>query len=368
MGYKFNQNTGFWEAYHSKRHPITRTPHCARRTKCKTEAEARRVEKELIIQVEAKLHEKIVPKWRALVEMYDEDCRHRGLSEKTINSARVCIEAHTFRSWADRPVDSIARDEIISVHKEAVGHKSQGHQKYMLKCIRVLFKFALDQAYITRNPVPMMKFKDGEKIMPVLNASQASTLLRRAREENHEWYYHWAVAVYTGMRSGELFALTWENVDLEQSLIFVKEGWDSKNGFKDYTKSGHDRVVSICPELSIVLKELKLKSDGDYFVLPRLKLWERGEQATELRKFLVGIGLPRVRFHDLRATWATLLLSRGVEAIKLMQMGGWRDYKTMMKYIRKAGIDIRGGTDVLCLHNPLEIRGEVLNFAVRNSQ
>ena len=117
MGYKFNQNTGFWEAYHSKRHPITRTPHCARRTKCKTEAEARRVEKELIIQVEAKLHEKIVPKWRALVEMYDEDCRHRGLSEKTINSARVCIEAHTFRSWADRPVDSIARDEIISVHK-----------------------------------------------------------------------------------------------------------------------------------------------------------------------------------------------------------------------------------------------------------
>ena len=42
------------------------------------------------------------------------------------------------------------------------------------------------------------------------------------------------------------------------------------------------------------------------------------------------LGLPDIRFHDLRATWATIMLSKGVEPIKVMSMGGWKDIKTMM--------------------------------------
>jgi integrase len=78
--------------------------------------------------------------------------------------------------------------------------------------------------------------------------------------------------------------------------------------------------------------------------------------------FLVGIGLPAVRFHDLRASWATVLLSKGVEPIKVMKMGGWKDMKTMMIYTRKAGVDIRGATDCLNLHNPNVDPAEVLQF------
>jgi integrase len=367
MGYKYNAETGFWEAFYSKRHPVTRRPHCARRVRCKSEAEARRTERLLISQVEAKLHAKSVPKWKELIELYIEDCRFRGLSENTIHSTRVCVLAHTGDAWGARFSDSITRDEIIELHKNAVGDKSQGHQKYMMKCFRVIFKFAVDRGIILRSPVPIMKFRDGSKIMPVLNEEQVRKLLFKARELDDDWYYHWTVAVFTGMRNGELYALTWQNVNLDESLIYVKGGWDSKNGFKDYTKSGDDRVVSISPDLSIVLKELKLKSKGDFFVLPRLRAWDKGEQAIELRRFLVGIGLPRIRFHDLRASWATMLLGKGVEAIKVMNMGGWKDYKTMMIYIRKAGIDVRGGTDVLKLHDPEEQFGQVLKLADRNS-
>ena len=70
-----------------------------------------------------------------------------------------------------------------------------------------------------------------------------------------------------------------------------------------------------------------------------------------LRMFLCGLGLPAIRFHDLRATWATLLLSKGVEPIKVMIMGGWKDLKTMQIYVRKAGVDIAGATDCLDFHN-----------------
>ena len=80
--------------------------------------------------------------------------------------------------------------------------------------------------------------------------------------------------------------------------------------------------------------------------------------------FLLGIGLPTVRFHDLRATWATLMLSKGIEPIKVMIMGGWKEMKTMQIYMRKAEVDIRGITNCLDFHDPVQTVAQVLDFKV----
>jgi integrase len=82
--------------------------------------------------------------------------------------------------------------------------------------------------------------------------------------------------------------------------------------------------------------------------------------------FLQGIGLPVIRFHDLRATWATLMMSKGVEPIKVMIMGGWKELKTMQIYIRKAGVDIRGITDCLSFHDHNARSAKVLDFKPNN--
>ncbi|MNJ93440.1 Phage integrase family protein [compost metagenome] len=84
-----------------------------------------------------------------------------------------------------------------------------------------------------------------------------------------------------------------------------------------------------------------------FAVLPRLSKWDKGDQARELRFFLKSVGLPEIRFNDLRASWATLLLGKGVALSKVMSMGGWKDMDTMMIYMRKAGIDIKNSTSVL---------------------
>ena len=97
-------------------------------------------------------------------------------------------------------------------------------------------------------------------------------------------------------------------------------------------------------------------------MLPRIDKWYKGEQARELRVFLQAIGLPRVRFHDLRASWCTMMLSLGVEPVKVMKMGGWKDLKTLQIYFRKAGIEIKGITDNLSIHDPRKTEAEVLKF------
>ena len=164
-------------------------------------------------------------------------------------------------------------------------------------------------------------------------------------KKNHPWFAVWAMALYTGMRNGELYALKWSSVDLNKRMIVVSESWHRLNGFKD-TKSGDDRIVEIAESLLPFIEELYQNKNSD-FVLPRIPTWDQGDQARVLRAFLEEINLPRIRFHDLRASWATVMLSKGVEPIKVMSMGGWTDLKTMQIYIRKSGINIQGITSHL---------------------
>jgi len=351
MTIKYNETKKIWEAYHSARHPISRQPITLRR-QATTEAEAKKIERQLIRRVADRLMEASCPSWKRLIREFLEDCRVRDLTNHSISDYRTGLEAYTFEPWSNKRIRDITTEDIRRLVKEGpIALKSQGHQKNLFKFIRAAFTFAIEHGYLSRNPCPRIKFKSEKKIKRVLTEEQVKQLLQAAKGTDSEWYEIWAGAVYTGMRNGELFALKWDKVNLPERLILVSTSWSKLDGYKS-TKSGDDRHVEIAAPLLAVLKELKLKSGGNSFVFPRLPKWESGEQARELGKFLKAIGLPVVRFHDLRATWATILLSKGVEAVKVMAAGGWKDYATMMIYMELTGLNIRGMSDVLDLHDP----------------
>jgi integrase len=358
---KSSKKPGTYEVSYSKRHPKTRKSVQRRRRGFKNMSEAKKDYARQILEVEDQIRRTILPSWEKLVYLFREGMIERGLMFKTTETYFLCLRAHTFEDWSGRLIDTITTVEVRELIKRRVGHRSPSHQKNLLKFIRGAFNFAVESGYIQRNPVPRMKFRIGEKIKKVLTSEQVKTLLNRACEYNTEWYPHWCMALYTGMRNGELYALTWDKVNLENRQLLIDTSWNSKDGFKE-TKSGDDRLIDIAPNLLSILKELKLQSLDPVFVLPRIDKWDRGEQARELRMFLLGLGLPSIRFHDLRATWATTLLSKGIPPIKVMMMGGWRDLKTMQFYVRKAGVDIKGVMESLDLHSPDKSIAPVINF------
>jgi len=353
---KTNQNT--YDVSYSKRHPITRKPIGLKRIGIKSKQEAKRVYNELVVKVEDGLRKSVTPTWYEMIDKYLMSSRERGLMNKTLYASDKTLKAHT-NEWSERLIDSITTQEIRDLLHVKLADKSESHKKYVLKCIKAVFASALDSAVINRNPSPMMKFKLGDKIKAVLTEDQAKHLLFKAKELNWEWYYHYALALYTGMRTGELYALTWDKVDLDQRMILVNCSWNNVDGVKS-TKSGDDRRIEIAQPLIPILRELKAHWTGSDHVLPRSNKWDKGEQSRELRLFLQGIGMQPIRFHDLRASWATLLLSKGVEPIRVMKMGGWKDIETMMIYARKAGVDIKGATD--CLNLQSETGAKVLKL------
>ena len=365
MGIKLNENTKLYDVTYYKRHPITRLPVRAARIGIKSKAEANRIFTDLVIQVEQKLHEEVVPTWEMLMNDFQKASLAKGVKQKTVENYILCLNAHTKAAWGKRLVDTITGEEVRLLIQKQVGERAPSHQKNMLKFIRGVFAHAVDKGILSRNPAPDMKFRLGDKIKKVLTEDQIRTLLNKAKELGSEWYPHWTMALYSGMRNGELYALTWDKVNLENRQILIDCAWNNVDGFKE-TKSGDDRLIEIALPVLPLLKQLKLQSGDSSFVLSRIDKWDKGEQARELRMFLIGLGLPPVRFHDLRASWATVLLSKGVEPIKVMKMGGWKDMKTMMIYTRKAGVDIRGATDCLTLHNPSLESAEVFQLPARS--
>jgi len=67
-----------------------------------------------------------------------------------------------------------------------------------------------------------------------------------------------------------------------------------------------------------------------------------------LKNFLRSIKMKPIKFHALRACFATQMLANGVSAPIVMKIGGWKKSATMDIYLRLAGVDTKGATE--CLH------------------
>ncbi|MBT4791643.1 MAG: site-specific integrase [Halobacteriovoraceae bacterium] len=345
MGIKYNRETKNYFVTYYRRNPVTKKKITMKRQGIATRAKAEKTYKKLILLVEDKINEAIFPYWPQVVDGFLLSFRNKGVARNTLINYETTLKAHTYVKWEKKFINKITMVEIRDLILVDMQKYSESHKKSMLKHIRAVFQFALDSNMILRDPTPRLKFKVGEKIKLVLKENEIQSLLKKARDKENRWFPIWALACFTGMRNGELFALSWSKVDLSKRVMLIDCSWTKENGFKE-TKSGDDRIVEIAESLMPVMYNLFQKRK-DNFVLPRVQGWETGEQAKYLKIFLAELNLPVIRFHDLRASWATIMLSKGVEPIKIMSMGGWKDLKTMQIYIRKSGIHIKGITNAL---------------------
>ena len=66
-----------------------------------------------------------------------------------------------------------------------------------------------------------------------------------------------------------------------------------------------------------------------------------------LKTFLKSIKFRPIKFHALRACFATQMLASGVPAPIVMKIGGWKKSSTMDIYLRLSGVDTKGATECL---------------------
>lgn len=129
-------------------------------------------------------------------------------------------------------------------------------------------------------------------------------------------------ALHTGMRRGEIFGLRWSQVDLTKRVIQVKQ-----------TKSGKDRLIPINGTLFEVLAGLKASDGTSDYVFPNP---ETGKPYTEVKKSFKEAckraGITALRFHDLRHTFATRLVTAGVDIVTVRDLLGHFSVRMTQRY------------------------------------
>ncbi len=148
-------------------------------------------------------------------------------------------------------------------------------------------------------------------------------------------------ALNTGMRQGEILSLKWQDVNLFSGVATLQE-----------TKNGERRAI---PLNRTVWELLKAKSKIWYLASDYVftsSVWTKidgGNLRADFMKALKTAKIEGFCFHDLRHTFATRLVQRGIDLYKVQKLLGHRDNKTTQRYSHHYPESLRDGVDVLDL-------------------
>ncbi len=208
--------------------------------------------------------------------------------------------------------------------------------------IHVVLHKALSQAVkwslVPRNVTEAVSApRPAPKEMRPLSAEEVRKLLESARGDNLEAL--WILAVHTGMRQGELLALKWTDVDLEAGKVSVRRTLTRESGHyrlgEPKTKRSR-RTVKLTKAATEALRGHlgrqmeEMDRLGDLYQDQGLvfttnsgaPLNPSNIRNRNLRRLTEKATLPQIRFHDLRHTCATLLLSKNVHPKIVQEMLG----------------------------------------------
>ena len=177
------------------------------------------------------------------------------------------------------------------------------------------------------------------------------------------------LALHTGMRRGELLSLEWSRVDLDRRTIRVVNA----------KSNAGNRIIPVNATAHMLLCDL-LKKSTSLLVFPSNR--KPGEKLLDLKKGFkkaVGLaGIPHIRFHDMRHTFATRLVRAGVDIISVQHLLGHSKITMTARYahsLADAKIDAVSKLDLASVCSlpdsnrppspiPVEPKTSVSSFAV----
>ena len=331
---------GRWEGrYTAGRDPVTGKI-IYKNVLAKTQAEVREKLKQAIAENAeldfAKVGQYTVGQW---MDVWFENCAKIKVRPSSHQTYRGYIDHHIKPYIGDILLSKLTSLDLQRLYKKLLGDgrveriESEKQPKGLSpKTVRNInqvissaLTFAKEQKLIVSNPADSCVLPKVEhREMQTLTAEQLAAFLREAKESGvYEMYY---IELATGLRRGELLGLKWEDVDLEQGVIHIRRQVARINGeiveAPLKTKNSY-RTVSIGEDAVGILKEQKANSNSQYvFPSPTGGPISPDSVLHMLHRVLKRAGLPKVRFHDLRHTFATLALQNGVDVKTVSGMLG----------------------------------------------
>jgi integrase len=250
-----------------------------------------------------------------------------NLSPNTVKGYNNIVTVHLIPGLGKIALKNIKAEHLQTYYADKLKTLNSTTVRHHHTLLHRAFKQAVLLDLMARNPADAVtppRYHKAE--MHILNESQVETVLSSTNPDYYALFY---LALFSGLRRGELLALRWSDADLLMAEMSVSRSVVSLEGggyvFKDTKTAKSRRTVALSPSTCQVLREhldkqmaikkrLEIKFHNDDLIFSHDNKNPFNGNAVSMiwRNLVRRLGFKGVRFHDCRHTMATAMLSAGV--------------------------------------------------------
>lgn len=274
-----------------------------------------------------------------------------SIRPSTYASYEGVVRLHIVPKIGRISLDKLTVDHVAALirHKQAEEQLSSRSVRYVLLILRNALNKAVRWGIVARNvatlvDAPRVTHKD----VRVLSPEETMRLLNAARGDQYESLI--VLAISTGVRLGEALAVKWSDIDLDRRQARIDKSLQRVSGqglVLSETKTRRSRRTIVLPVIAAeALRQKHIQqrdqrrmfasgwpNHGFVFTSSTGQPVDARNVQRSFRRILRKAKLPRMRFHDLRHSCASLLLSQGVQPRVVMEtLGHSRISVTMDTY------------------------------------
>lgn len=250
---------------------------------------------------------------------------------------RISYEKHIKPYLGKKRLDTIKPSDIALWQNKVLESVSARRLKNIRAVLSTIIQDAMRDELIIRNPLPLVKLPRADKVeIYPFSMSEIFTILDNAKEQYKNFF---ALGFFTGMRSGEMIGLRWEDVDFFRKEICIKRA--IKMGVMSTPKTLNSvREIDIIDTLLPYLEnQYKITGKSNSYVF----LNQHNEhfydikriRDTHWKKVLKECGYKYRPIYHTRHTFATMMLENGEDILWVSNMLGHVDSTmTLSKYAR----------------------------------
>ena len=270
-----------------------------------------------------------------LYEIYMEDMAAR-LKQSTLLTKKAVLQTHILPFFGNKPINEIKASDVRRWQAKLMSSPNNYSQTYLKKInteLNSIINYAKRFYDLNTNP-----------------CGKAGTIGKAKAEEMHYWTYDeyiafregvkdkslsyicFEVLYWTGMREGELLALSPADIDLDNKTISINRTYQRIEG-KDVFTSPKTRKSKrkipipdfLCQELSDYIQS-RYMLDADERLFPVTKSY----LSHEMIRGCKNTGVKKIRIHDIRHSHASLLINQGCDALMLADRLGHEKVSTTL--------------------------------------
>lgn len=269
---------------------------------------------------------------KSLSELYLADVKTR-LKQVTYDGHKHLLDNRILPYLGDKPINLITPADI---RKWQNGQISSGYSPAYLKRMNNLLvatlNFAVKYYHLKENPCHLAGSMGKRKREKITFWTKDEYFAFISHVDDIVKYTMFQVLYYTGMRIGELLALTYKDLDLDKGIIKINKTIHFKNGSAIVTPPKTPKSIRDITLPALLVDDLKeyISKIYHYNITDRVFPYTKAILYKELKKQSEAAGVKKIRIHDLRHSHASLLIDMGISPLLISERLGHEKVETTL--------------------------------------